>query len=93
MPGRGSGGLSRPNRCAKRWGTWPQSRVNFVKAATSPNGGFWSLPLWPRRHTFATRVGSDQVLQVKRLNLSDGEPFAVVTVWCPAELGHHLSQT
>ena len=22
-----------------------------------------------------------------RLNLADGEPFAVVTVWCPAELG------
>lgn len=35
---------------------------------------------------------SDQVLRVKRLNLADGEPFAVVTVWCPAELGQHLSR-
>lgn len=35
---------------------------------------------------------ADQVLRVKRLNLADGEPFAVVTVWCPAELGHHLSR-
>ena len=26
------------------------------------------------------------------MNLADGEPFAVVTVWCPAELGHHLSR-
>jgi GntR family transcriptional regulator len=33
-----------------------------------------------------------QVLRVKRLNLADGAPFAVVTVWCPAELGHHLSR-
>lgn len=35
-------------------------------------------------------LGTDQVLQVKRLNLADGEPFAVVTVWCPGELGEHL---
>ncbi len=35
---------------------------------------------------------AEQVLRVKRLNLADGEPFAVVTVWCPAELGQHLSR-
>ena len=35
---------------------------------------------------------SDQVLRVRRLNLADGEPFAVVTVWCPATLGQHLSK-
>lgn len=34
----------------------------------------------------------EQVLRVKRVNLADGEPFAVVTVWCPAELGAHLSR-
>lgn len=34
----------------------------------------------------------DQVLRVKRVNLADGEPFAVVTVWCPAELGARLSR-
>ena len=37
-------------------------------------------------------LGVDQVLRVKRVNLADGEPFAVVTVWCPAELGAHLSR-
>jgi GntR family transcriptional regulator len=37
-------------------------------------------------------LGVEQVLRVKRLNLADGEPFAVVTVWCPAELGEHLSR-
>jgi GntR family transcriptional regulator len=37
-------------------------------------------------------LGVDQVLRVKRVNLADGEPFAVVTVWCPAELGSHLSR-
>jgi GntR family transcriptional regulator len=37
-------------------------------------------------------LGADSVLRVKRVNLADGEPFAVVTVWCPAELGQHLSR-
>jgi GntR family transcriptional regulator len=37
-------------------------------------------------------LASPQVLRVKRLNLADGAPFAVVTVWCPAELGQHLSR-
>ncbi len=37
-------------------------------------------------------LGCDQVLRVKRLNLADGQPFAVVTVWCPSTLGHHLSR-
>ena len=37
-------------------------------------------------------LGVAQVLRVKRVNLADGEPFAVVTVWCPAELGAHLSR-
>ena len=36
-------------------------------------------------------LGSSKVLRVKRLNLADGEPFAVVTVWCPAALGNKLS--
>ena len=38
-------------------------------------------------------LGTDQVLRVRRLNLADGEPFAVVTVWCPAELGQDLSRS
>jgi GntR family transcriptional regulator len=37
-------------------------------------------------------LGTQQVLRVKRVNMADGEPFAIVTVWCPAELGQHLSR-
>ena len=44
----------------------------------------------PPAHVMA-ELGVDRVLRVKRINLADGEPFAVVTVWCPAELGQHLS--
>jgi GntR family transcriptional regulator len=40
----------------------------------------------------AARLGAVQVLRVKRLNLADGAPFAVVTVWCPADAGQHLSR-
>lgn len=36
-------------------------------------------------------LGGGRVLRVKRVNLADGEPFAVVTVWCPAGLGQKLS--
>jgi GntR family transcriptional regulator len=44
----------------------------------------------PPAHVSA-ELGVDRVLRVKRVNLADGEPFAVVTVWCPATLGHRLS--
>jgi GntR family transcriptional regulator len=40
----------------------------------------------------ATRLHCDQVLRVKRVNRADGEPFAVVTVWCPADLGQNMSR-
>jgi GntR family transcriptional regulator len=33
-----------------------------------------------------------EVLRVTRLNLADGEPFAIVTVWVPAGLGASLSR-
>lgn len=46
----------------------------------------------PSTPAVAAVLGCDQVLRVKRLNLADGEPFAVVTVWCPASLGEHLSR-
>ncbi len=46
----------------------------------------------PRVARLLRLVDGDQVLLVKRVNLADGEPFAVVTVWCPAELGRKLSR-
>lgn len=46
-----------------------------------------------RAPKFVTKVlNTQQVLRVKRLNMADGEPFAIVTVWCPAELGQNLSR-
>jgi GntR family transcriptional regulator len=40
----------------------------------------------------ASQLHCDHVLRVKRINRADGEPFAVVTVWCPSELGQNLSR-
>lgn len=37
-------------------------------------------------------LGCDTVLRVRRLNLADGHPFALVTVWCPEEYGAELSR-
>lgn len=37
-------------------------------------------------------LGADTVLEVDRLNLADGEPFALVTVWCPDDLATDLSR-
>lgn len=36
-------------------------------------------------------LGVERVLRVKRLNLADGQPFALVTVWCPASLAQRWS--
>lgn len=44
----------------------------------------------PRR--VADVLGTDSVLEVRRVNLADGRPFARVTVWCPASLAGNLSR-
>lgn len=49
--------------------------------------GFKAAP--PRAHEV---LGVDGVLEVLRVNLADGEPFARVTVWCPEKLGATLSR-
>jgi GntR family transcriptional regulator len=36
-------------------------------------------------------LGADRVLEVRRVNLVDGVPFARVTVWCPSARASHLS--
>jgi GntR family transcriptional regulator len=39
-----------------------------------------------------TTLDCDTVLRVRRVNLADDHPFAVVTVWCPESLGASLSR-
>jgi len=40
-----------------------------------------------------TELLGPEVLEVVRLNLADDEPFALVSVWCDAELGASMSRT
>lgn len=40
----------------------------------------------------AASLGTSNVLRVRRVNMADGQPFAIVTVWCPADLGQNLSR-
>jgi GntR family transcriptional regulator len=49
--------------------------------------GFTDAPEW-----VADILGSASVLEVRRRNLADGQPFARVTVWVPHEVGQHLSR-
>lgn len=49
--------------------------------------GFVAAP--PRARSV---LGVGTVLEVRRLNLADDEPFALVTVWCPEDLGARLSR-
>lgn len=39
-----------------------------------------------------TVLGPGTVLRVRRVNLADGHPFALVTVWCPERYGAELSR-
>ncbi len=48
--------------------------------------GFVPAPDAARRE-----LGVARVLEVRRLHLAAGQPFAVVTVWCPEPLGRRLS--
>ena len=50
--------------------------------------GFVPAPEWVK-----AVLGGKTVLEVRRLHLADGAPFARVTVWCPEALGSELSRS
>lgn len=78
----------------------PLGRVTTIESALEAAGAR------PERRVleFAFETASDEiakllgvpadaeVLRVVRLNLADGEPFALVTVWLPSHLGVHVSR-
>jgi len=74
----------------------PLARLGTLEAQLAASGrsserrilGFAFVPAPPRA---AEVLGVRRVLEVRRLNLADGEPFARVTVWCPEQLGAQLS--
>jgi len=46
----------------------------------------------PASPDISATLESDEVLEVVRVNLADGEPFAAITVWCHPEIGATLTR-
>jgi GntR family transcriptional regulator len=75
-------------------------RFDTIESALATTGAQWERRVLEFRFEPADDHVADalelpkgaEVLRVRRLNLADGEPFAIVTVWVPAELGATLSR-
>lgn len=73
------------------------ARLGTIEAQLADSGvrsdrqvlAFEFVPAPPRARQV---LGTASVLEVRRVNLADGEPFARVTVWCPEDLGAQLSR-
>ena len=66
--------------------------ANVLAAGHSPERqvvGFGFVPSPPRALEV---LGAPTVLEIRRVNLADGEPFARVTVWVPESLAGDLSR-
>jgi GntR family transcriptional regulator len=78
----------------------PLGRVTTVEAALEAAGArparrVLEFAFEPADAVVAKTLGlavDAEVLRVRRLNLADDRPFALVTVWLPAELGAHVSR-
>jgi GntR family transcriptional regulator len=78
----------------------PLGRVTTIEAALEAAGArperrVLEFGFEPASPEIAKTLGLAQdapVLRVLRLNLADGEPFALVTVWLPETVGAHVSR-
>ena len=78
----------------------PLGRVTTIEAALEAAGArperrvleFGFEPATPEVAKTLGLPADADVLRVARLNLADGEPFALVTVWLPESLGAHVSR-
>ena len=78
----------------------PLGRVTTIEAALEAAGArperrvleFGFEPAAPEIAKALGLPADAEVLRVARLNLADGEPFALVTVWLPETLGAHVSR-
>ena len=60
--------------------------AQLASSGLSPERRVLDFEFVPAPRWVAAELGKGTVLRVRRLNLADGEPFARVTVWCPARL-------
>jgi GntR family transcriptional regulator len=67
----------------------------LAEAGIEPKRQVLAFSFVPAPADVAAALGIErggEVLRVQRLNLAGAEPFAIVTVWAPAELGAQLSR-
>jgi DNA-binding GntR family transcriptional regulator len=72
-----------------RLGTIEEQLADLGRSSERKVVGFRFVAAPPRVRQV---LGTPSVLEVRRLNLADGEPFARVTVWCREDLGAGLSR-
>jgi GntR family transcriptional regulator len=72
-----------------RLGTIEEQLADLGRSSERKVVGFRFVAAPPRVRQV---LGTPSVLEVRRLNLADGEPFARVTVWCREDLGVGLSR-
>ena len=78
----------------------PLGRVTTIESALEAAGArperrvleFGFEPATPEITKILGIAADAEVLRVLRLNLADGEPFALVTVWLPMSVGAHVSR-
>ena len=78
----------------------PLGRVTTIESVLEAAGArperrvleFGFEPATPEIVKILGIVADAEVLRVLRLNLADGEPFALVTVWLPMSVGAHVSR-
>lgn len=66
--------------------------AQLAASGVTPERRVLDFAFVPPPPAVAAVLGPGTVLQVRRVNLADGEPFARVTVWCPEPLGVELSR-
>jgi GntR family transcriptional regulator len=67
--------------------------AQLAESGVSPQRRVLSFGFVSAPKRVAQVLGTHTVLQVMRLNLADGEPFARVTVWVPEDLAGELSRS
>jgi GntR family transcriptional regulator len=89
---QGFGWFVASDRLRQRLGRLSTIEDQLAASGTTTQRRILEFAFVPAEPRVLRVLATDQVLRVRRMNLAGGEPFALVTVWCPATLGHQLSR-
>jgi GntR family transcriptional regulator len=92
---QGSGWFVAPDPVRQALGRVTTVEAALEAAGAVPERRVLEFAFEPAGAAIGATLGLDpagEVLRVRRLNLADGRPFALVSVWVPGELGRYLSR-